>query len=53
MCEFDTVRIFDRGKTSFLENVNVLIPYVLRSRMRVREGSPKKKEIKKIEKAVK
>ena len=38
-------------KTSFPKRVNVLRTYVLPSRMRVREGSPKKKEIKKEEKS--
>ena len=35
-------------KKRFSEKMNVLKPYVLRSRMRVREGSPKKEEIGKI-----
>ena len=39
--------VFHKKKTSFPKMVNVLRPYVLPSRMRVREGSPKKKEIEK------
>ena len=40
-------------KTSFPKKVNVLRTYVLPSRMRVRECSPKKKEIDKNKKNVK
>ena len=42
-----------RGKSSFPKKVNVLKPHVLRSRMRVRDGSPKNKEIEKRGNSVK
>ena len=41
-----TFEIVFHKKTSFPKRVNVLRTHVLPSRMRVREGSPKKKEIK-------
>ena len=43
------IRIAFHEKSSFPKKVNVLKPNVLRSRMRVREGSPKKREIKNME----